>query len=549
MKKFGIICAMWVEAQLLHDRMEEVRETEYSGMKYYEGRIENADVVLCTCGVGIICAMWVEAQLLHDRMEEVRETEYSGMKYYEGRIENADVVLCTCGVGKVNAALYTQILIDRFGVDAIVHTGIAGSMDETVRHLDVVVADGLRFGVDAIVHTGIAGSMDETVRHLDVVVADGLTYYDVRKEQLRWCFPNQTAFFADKKIRDTLVECAGEDVRRGLILTGDGFVSDCRQKDALKREFPDALCVEMEGCAVAHTAFVNGVSFGVIRCISDLADGAADEDYKEFEEKAAYKAAEIVKKTVAALSKTPDISKAGADNAVTIRMAVPEDAEALLKIYAPYVEKTAVTFEYEVPSAAEFSDRIKRTLKKYPYLAAEQDGEVVGYAYAGTFHERAAYDWAVETSIYVREDKKGSGIGRALYSALEHSLLRQNILNVNACIAYPAHWAVETSIYVREDKKGSGIGRALYSALEHSLLRQNILNVNACIAYPAREDEYLTKDSVRFHEKLGYRMAGRFHQCGYKFGRWYDMVWMEKHLGSHPENPEKVIWRSEEALL
>lgn len=285
-------------------------------------------------------------------------------------------------------------------------------------------------------------------------------------------------------------------------MTGDGFVSDCRQKDALKREFPDALCVEMEGCAVAHTAFVNGVSFGVIRCISDLADGAADEDYKEFEEKAAYKAAEIVKKTVAALSKTPDISKAGADNAVTIRMAVPEDAEALLKIYAPYVEKTAVTFEYEVPSAAEFSDRIKRTLKKYPYLAAEQDGEVVGYAYAGTFHERAAYDWAVETSIYVREDKKGSGIGRALYSALEHSLLRQNILNVNACIAYPA-----------------------------------------------QEDEHLTKDSVRFHEKLGYRMAGRFHQCGYKFGRWYDMVWMEKHLGSHPENPEKVIWRSEEALL
>lgn len=134
---------------------------------------------------GIICAMWVEAQLLHDRMEEVRETEYSGMKYYEGRIENANVVLCTCGVGKVNAALYTQILIDRFGVDAIVHTGIAGSMDETVRHLDVVVADGL-------------------------------TYYDVRKEQLRWCFPNQTVFFADKKIRDTLVECAGEDVRGGL---------------------------------------------------------------------------------------------------------------------------------------------------------------------------------------------------------------------------------------------------------------------------------------------------------------------------------------------
>lgn len=138
---------------------------------------------------GIICAMWVEAQLLHDRMEEVRETEYSGMKYYEGRIENADVVLCTCGVGKVNAALYTQILIDRFGVDAIVHTGIAGSMDETVRHLDVVVADGL-------------------------------TYYDVRKEQLRWCFPNQIAFFADKKNPGYFSGMRGRGCKAGAYFDG-----------------------------------------------------------------------------------------------------------------------------------------------------------------------------------------------------------------------------------------------------------------------------------------------------------------------------------------
>ena len=168
-----------------------------------------------------------------------------------------------------------------------------------------------------------------------------------------------------------------------------------------------------------------------------------------------------------------------------IRAATEEDAEALLAIYTPYVEKTAITFEYE-------------TLKKYPYLAAEKKGEIVGYAYAGAFHARPAYDWAVETSIYVSELQKGEGIGKALYKALEEQLSRQHILNLNACIAYP-----ET------------------------------------------EDEHLTKDSVRFHTHLGYRMVGEFYQCGYKFDRWYNMVWMEKHIGVHPSNPAKVIWFSE----
>lgn len=219
-----------------------------------------------------------------------------------------------------------------------------------------------------------------------------------------------------------------------------------------------------------------------------------------------YEPAEDARKTVYSslkydkgrLAEKPDILKTGSGSMPEIRTAAPKDAAALLKIYAPYVKKTAVTFEYEVPSAEEFADRIKRTLEKYPYLAAMLDGEIVGYAYAGTFHERAAYDWAVETSIYVREDKKGLGIGRTLYEALEKALLQQHILNVNACIAYPV-----------------------------------------------QEDEYLTRDSVWFHERLGYRMVGEFYECGYKFGRWYNMVWMEKHLGTHPEKPEKVLWFSE----
>ena len=86
---------------------------------------------------------------------------------------------------------------------------------------------------------------------------------------------------------------------------------------------------------------------------------------------------------------------------IQIRAAVPTDAPALLAIYAPYVEQTAITFEYDVPAEAEFTRRIADTLQNYPYLVAEQDGVPVGYAYAGKFHERAAYDWSVETSIYV----------------------------------------------------------------------------------------------------------------------------------------------------
>lgn len=178
---------------------------------------------------------------------------------------------------------------------------------------------------------------------------------------------------------------------------------------------------------------------------------------------------------------------------IRIRIAQMEDAEALLAVYSPYVRETAITFEYEVPTPEEFGQRIRHTKERYPYLVAELNETIVGYAYASLFHERKAYDWAVETSIYVDRDKKGMGIGRKLYDMLEMILKEQNILNLNACIAYPEE-----------------------------------------------EDEHLTKDSVKFHEHLGYHMAGEFHQCGYKFHRWYHMVWMEKHIGPHLENQPDI---------
>ena len=125
------------------------------------------------------------------------------------------------------------------------------------------------------------------------------------------------------------------------------------------------------------------------------------------------------------------------DLKIRIRPAKPEDAEKLLAIHAPYVEQTAITFEYEVPTVEEFRERIHNTLKKYPYLVAEQGGEPVGYAYVGPFHDRPAYDWAVETSIYVDQNKKRMGIGKKLHEALEEELRNRGFLNMNACIAYP----------------------------------------------------------------------------------------------------------------
>ena len=122
---------------------------------------------------------------------------------------------------------------------------------------------------------------------------------------------------------------------------------------------------------------------------------------------------------------------------LTFRVARPEDAEALLAIYAPYVEETAITFEYEVPSVEAFRARIAHTLSTYPYIVAVEDEKIIGYAYVGRLHERAAYDWSVETSIYVDRCARKHGLGRQLYERLEAILRAMNIISVNACIAYP----------------------------------------------------------------------------------------------------------------
>ena len=174
------------------------------------------------------------------------------------------------------------------------------------------------------------------------------------------------------------------------------------------------------------------------------------------------------------------------DFALTIRPVTPDDAPALAEIYGYYVKNTAVSFEYDPPTAEEFRGRIAHTLRNYPHIAAVSGDRIIGYAYAREFVGRAACNHCVEVSVYIASDCRRSGAGRALYAEMERLL--------------------------------SSMG---------------ILNVYASIAYADSEDEYLTHDSMKFHERMGYAQVARFHRCGYKFGNWYDLIWVEKFLGAH----------------
>ena len=131
---------------------------------------------------------------------------------------------------------------------------------------------------------------------------------------------------------------------------------------------------------------------------------------------------------------------------IEIRNAKTSDADRLLEIYDYYVR-----FEYETPSLEEFTARIEHTMKRYPYLVVEVDGRIEGYAYAGVFKDRAAYDWSAETTIYIAHDSRKSGLGRILYEALEEKLKAMGIQNMYACIAYPwasRRWAYFTSAVI-----------------------------------------------------------------------------------------------------
>ena len=179
----------------------------------------------------------------------------------------------------------------------------------------------------------------------------------------------------------------------------------------------------------------------------------------------------------------------------TLRTVQLSDAAAISEIYRWYVENTAVSYEYAAPDEKEFQRRIAATLERYPYIVAEDESGILGYAYAGAFNTRMAASWSAEVSIYVARSQRGRGIGKALYARLEEILKEQNFQTLVAKVACCER-------------------------------------VN---------DEYLTDDSIKFHAACGYEDAGTVKNCGYKLGHWYGLKMMEKYIGVHPSPAPEII--------
>lgn len=228
--------------------------------------------------LGIIGAMDIEIQTLKENIAHLTVSQKAGTEYYEGTLQGLPVVLVKCGIGKVNAAIGAQILCDCFGVTHIVNTGIAGSLCAQQDIGDMVISSD--------------------VWHHDFdCVAFG--YPMCRIPGMPQSFAADEAMIA--LARDG-AEKTGSTVRIGRIASGDQFVADPMLKNQIIQR-TDALCTEMEGAAIAQTAYRNGIPFVILRCISDKADQSAEMDYPSFEAMAARRCAQVTMTLAQALQK------------------------------------------------------------------------------------------------------------------------------------------------------------------------------------------------------------------------------------------------------
>lgn len=172
---------------------------------------------------------------------------------------------------------------------------------------------------------------------------------------------------------------------------------------------------------------------------------------------------------------------------MSVRQATVQDVPRILEIYGPYVEHTAISFEYAVPTIEEFTRRFLKITDQFPWLVWEEDGAVLGYAYGSRPFERAAYQWCASASVYLCPEACGKGIGRKLYAALEQLLQKQGYRKVYAVITTA------------------------------------------------------NEPSVAFHRAVGYRHTATMPDCGYKFGTWYGTIWMEKDLSTCDTPPRTPV--------
>lgn len=224
--------------------------------------------------LGIIGAMRVEIETLKACMEDMTASAHAGMTFYEGKLEKLPAVVVECGVGKVNAALCVQVLCDCFGVSHIVNTGVAGSLCEELDIGDLVISR------DAMYHDFDCHSLSSSY---PVGQVPGMDVH---------------AFPADQMLMDCAYEAARQvhagHARIGRVASGDRFVCENTVKQEIIRN-TGALCTEMEGTAIAHAAWRNGIPFVVIRAISDKANDTAQMDYPTFEAIAAKRCAMVTR--------------------------------------------------------------------------------------------------------------------------------------------------------------------------------------------------------------------------------------------------------------
>ncbi len=185
------------------------------------------------------------------------------------------------------------------------------------------------------------------------------------------------------------------------------------------------------------------------------------------------------------------------DYEITFRLANEEDAGDILKIYEPYVKNTTISFEYDVPSLEEFKERISHITSYFPYIVCEYGREIIGYAYASKFNERAAYQWNVELSIYIKENFTGYGLGKRMYKIIMDILKLQNIKNAYSRVA-----------------------------------ASNI-------------------ESEKLHENFGFNKISVFKNTGYKLGKWIDLIWYVKDIseGETAPNPPIIIHEISQSRL
>ena len=227
---------------------------------------------------GIIGAMRIEVETIRSLMENKRSEVIGGVEYISGTLHGKEVVTAVCGIGKVAAAMCAQAMILKFGPDRIINTGVGGSLSEKLAIGDIAVAESL-----------VQHDMDTSPLGDPVGFISGINVINIP---------------CDEKVVETLVACVeklgGIKALKGVIASGDQFIADAAKKDFIRSNF-DAVVCEMEGASIAQVCYTNGVPFGVVRAVSDCADGSSHMDYGEFLPMAAASAAKLIESFVTAV--------------------------------------------------------------------------------------------------------------------------------------------------------------------------------------------------------------------------------------------------------